>query len=249
MYPAHQDESSGSIECIQAMMTGGFCFKSIVRLLVKILRERGNGMDIYVIRHGETDWNAQRKLQGQADVPLNEKGRRLAAITAEAMKDIPFAAAYSSPLVRAMETARTILRDRDIPIIQDRRLMEISFGVFEGEEMKPENPRLQGNGFMNFFTAPDQYIAPEGGETFQQVCDRTTRFLKELAAREDLEERNVLVASHGAAIKGMLSSLYPTDIKNFWHGGVHKNCAVSLIRVRDGQMTLVEDGTIYYENE
>ena len=52
-------------------------------------------MDIYVIRHGETDWNAQRKLQGQEDIPLNEKGRRLAAVTAEAMKDIPFAAAYS----------------------------------------------------------------------------------------------------------------------------------------------------------
>ena len=142
-----------------------------------------------------------------------------------------------------------ILGDRDIPIIQDRRLMEISFGVFEGEEMKPENPRLQGNGFMNFFIAPDQYIAPEGGETFQQVCDRTTRFLKELAARKELEGKNVLVASHGAAIKGMLSSLYPTDLKDFWHGGVHKNCAVSLIRVRDGQMTLAEDGKIYYENE
>ena len=59
----------------------------------------------------------------------------------------------------------------------------------------------------------------------------------------------MLVASHGAAIKGMLSSLYPTDISDFWHGGVHKNCAVSLIRVRDGQMTLVEDGKIYYKDE
>ena len=206
-------------------------------------------MDIYVIRHGETDWNAQRKLQGQEDIPLNEKGRRLAAVTAEAMKDIPFAAAYSSPLIRAMETARMILGDRDISIVQDARLMEIGFGIFEGEEMKRENPRLQGNGFMNFFTAPDQYIAPEGGETFQQVCDRTTQFLKELAAREDLEGKNVLVASHGAAIKGMLSILYPSEIKDFWHGGVHKNCAVSLIRVCGGQMTLVEDGKIYYENE
>ena len=72
-------------------------------------------MNIYIIRHGETDWNAQRKLQGQADVPLNEKGRRLAALTAEAMKDISFAEAYSSPLVRAMETAKTILGSRDIP--------------------------------------------------------------------------------------------------------------------------------------
>ena len=247
-----QGESSGSIECTSDYDDRGFaayCSEPDKTRELRNNNKRRSDMNIYIIRHGETDWNAQRKLQGQADVPLNEKGRRLAALTAEAMKDISFAEAYSSPLVRAMETAKTILGSRDIPIIQDNRLMEISFGSFEGEEMKPENPRLQGNGFMNFFTAPDQYIAPTGGETFLQVCERTTQFLEELAARRDLEGKNVLVASHGAAIKGMLSSLYLTDISDFWHGGVHKNCAVSLIRVRDGQMTLVEDGKIAYKDE
>ena len=71
-------------------------------------------MNIYVIRHGETDWNAGRRIQGRSDIPLNEKGRQLAKVTAEALKDIVFGAAYSSPLKRAMETARIILRDRDI---------------------------------------------------------------------------------------------------------------------------------------
>ena len=205
-------------------------------------------MNLYVIRHGETDWNVQRRLQGQADISLNEKGRRLAAETAEALRDVSFEAVYSSPLSRAMETAEIILRDREVPIIQEPRLMEISFGLFEGEEMTLENPRLQGNGFMNFFTAPDRYIAPEGGETFRQVCDRTTEFLRELTARKDLEGKNILISSHGAAIKGMLSTLYPADIKDFWHGGVHKNCAVSLIQVQDGLILLKEDGKIYYED-
>ncbi len=203
-------------------------------------------MNIYVIRHGETDWNAGRRIQGRSDIPLNERGRRLAEVTAEALKDIDFGAAYSSPLKRAMETAGIILRDRDIPIMKDDRIMEMSFGIFEGEVMDGENPRLKGTGFMHFFSDPGHYIPPEGGESFGQVCRRTTEFLKELAANPELQDQNVLVSSHGAAIKGLLSSLYPSTPDDFWHGGVHKNCAVSLITVRDGKMELKEDGKVYY---
>lgn len=203
-------------------------------------------MKIYIIRHGETAWNAQRRIQGRSDVELNENGRRLAAVTAAALREIPFDVAYSSPLKRAMETARIILHGRDIPIIPEPDIIEMAFGVFEGEIMTEENPRLAGTGFLNFFTAPDRYQAPEGGEDFSQVCTRTTRFLKTLAARPDLTGKTILVSSHGAAIKGMLSTLYPTKLNDFWHGGVHKNCAVSLVEVENGRMKLTEDGTIYY---
>ena len=62
-------------------------------------------MDIYLIRHGETDWNKKRKLQGQVDIPLNEFGKLLAKETAPALADVPFAVCYTSPLKRAAETA------------------------------------------------------------------------------------------------------------------------------------------------
>lgn len=204
-------------------------------------------MKIYIIRHGETAWNAQRRIQGRSDVELNENGRRLAKVTAQALKDIPFDLAYTSPLKRAVETAQIIIRGRDIPIIPEPDIIEMAFGVFEGEVMTEDNPRLTDTGFLHFFTAPDQYQAPEGGEDFSQVRTRTTRFLQTLAAREDLAGKTILVSSHGAAIKGMLSTLYPTEVKDFWHGGVHKNCAVSLVEAENGQMKLVEDGTVYYE--
>ncbi len=204
-------------------------------------------MNIYVIRHGETDWNAQRRIQGRSDIPLNAKGLELAQATAEAMKDIPFHAVYSSPLKRAVDTAEIILKDRPLPVILDDRIIEMGFGLFEGEVMSEDNPKLKGTAFMNFFCAPQLYIPPEGGESFAQVCQRTTEFLHELAARPELQEKNVLVSSHGAAIKGLLSSLYPSAPEDFWHGGVHKNCAVSLITAENGKLELKEDGKVYYE--
>ena len=90
-------------------------------------------MKIYVLRHGETSWNRQRLLQGRSDVELNENGRKLAKETAEGMADIPFDLVFTSPLKRAKETAEIVLNGRDIPIVEDERIIEISFGVNEGK--------------------------------------------------------------------------------------------------------------------
>ncbi|WP_418390600.1 histidine phosphatase family protein, partial [[Clostridium] scindens] len=71
-------------------------------------------MRIYLVRHGETDWNIVRKLQGRTDIPLNEKGIKAAQKTGEALRNVPFTRAFSSPLKRAMDTAKLILGDRQI---------------------------------------------------------------------------------------------------------------------------------------
>ena len=76
-------------------------------------------MRLYIIRHGETDWNAKKLLQGGSETVLNEKGRRLAVLTGEALKDISFDKVYSSPLHRAMETAQLVVGDRDVEIIPE----------------------------------------------------------------------------------------------------------------------------------
>ena len=89
-------------------------------------------MLIYLMRHGETDWNKERRLQGQSDIPLNEYGIELAAKTAEAMAEIPFDMAFCSPLERAEKTARIILGERNTPLYTDSLLMEINFGSKEG---------------------------------------------------------------------------------------------------------------------
>ena len=85
-------------------------------------------MKLYMIRHGETDWNKAKRVQGRADVPINAYGRELAKKTAEGLCKVPFDLAYTSPLCRAKETAQIILRGKRIPLLDESQIQEISFG-------------------------------------------------------------------------------------------------------------------------
>ena len=89
---------------------------------------------LYIMRHGQTDWNKVHRLQGSTDIPLNDEGRRMALEAGKKYKDLHIDVCYCSPLKRAQETAELVLKGRDIPIITDDRLREMSFGLCEGEE-------------------------------------------------------------------------------------------------------------------
>ena len=86
-------------------------------------------MKLYIVRHGETDWNKKRRIQGQVDIPLNDFGRSLARKTAKGLSGIPFEVCYTSPLGRAKETARLILEGRKTPILEDQRIIEMSLEI------------------------------------------------------------------------------------------------------------------------
>ena len=79
-------------------------------------------MRLYIVRHGETDWNRIHRVQGRTDIPLNDYGRHLARETAEGMKDVRIDLGYTSPLLRAKETAQILLGDRDVPLYEDSRI-------------------------------------------------------------------------------------------------------------------------------
>lgn len=206
-------------------------------------------MKIYMIRHGETDWNTKRLLQGATDIPLNENGRALARETSKKLEDVSFDVIFSSPLSRAYETAEIMRGNRNIPIITDDRIKEICFGVFEGFCCGKEGYNIPDPNFPLFFSDPEKFVAGEGGETIIQLCERTTDFLKEIAGREEYQDKTVLVSTHGAAMRGLLSSLQITDLKDFWHGGVHKNCAVTILDVQNGEITILEENKVYYDPE
>ena len=82
---------------------------------------------LYIMRHGRTDWNDLRKLQGKTDIPLNEEGRLMAEKARETYNDVHFDVCYCSPLIRAKETAEIFLKGRSIPVIYDDRLKEMGF--------------------------------------------------------------------------------------------------------------------------
>ena len=204
-------------------------------------------MKIYIIRHGQTDWNVTRQLQGATDIPLNEKGVALARMTAEGLADISFDCVFTSPLMRAKETARIIMGERRIPLIEEERIKEISFGIYEGLSCSKEHDTVPDPEFMNFFLHPELYVPPKGGETIDSLCERTTDFLRELIQNPDNQDKTILISTHGAAAKGLLSSLIITDKKDFWNGGVHKNCGVSLITVKDGVPALEWEDRVFYQ--
>lgn len=203
-------------------------------------------MKIYVMRHGQTDWNVVKRLQGRSDTELNENGRELARKTGEALLPIPFTAAFSSPLKRAKETAVLALGGRDIPVIEDERLIEISFGVYEGLCSAKDHYEIPDVNFSYFFTAPDQYRVPEGGESFAELHKRTAEFLRDITTRPELEEETVLVATHGAAGRALLNALRTFELKDFWNGGVSKNCSVAILESCHGKVRLLEENRIFY---
>ncbi len=203
-------------------------------------------MKIYVMRHGETAWNAEGKIQGRADIPLNENGRELARITGEALKDVPFTRVYTSPLIRAKETAMIVKGDRQIPVIEDERIQEISFGICEGCHCSQKLFDAPDPNFRDFFLRPESYIPPEGGESIEEMTERTSAFFNELIHDKTLEKETILVSSHGAALRGILATVYQHDKADFWAGGVYKNCAVTIVEVENGIPKMLEEAKVYY---
>ena len=204
-------------------------------------------MRLYVIRHGETSWNVERRLQGRAGADLNENGVRLAEVTARAMKDRPFDLCFTSPLPRAAHTARIILGERKIPVIEEPRIMEISFGEWEGLRCAPpECSEIPNHGFDAFHSDPYAFVPPPGGESIMDVCERTAEFYQELIHNPEYQKLTILISTHGCASRAFLRNVYENK-EDFWHGGVPMNCAVSIIDVVNGQGVLTESDKIYYD--
>lgn len=210
-------------------------------------------MKLYLVRHGETPWNVERRMQGQSDIPLNEFGCELAVKTGVGLSDIAFDCAYASPLVRAYHTAELILAENKcsshLEIIKEERIKEIGFGIYEGLCCSEEGWNLPDDNFRNFFQNCGQYETPEGGEGFQDVIDRIAEFLVELKENISLQEQTILVVSHGAAIRGMVNYITDNPVEDYWKGGVHKNCAVTIIDC-DGENFKIEvENKVYYDDE
>ncbi|MBQ7173522.1 MAG: histidine phosphatase family protein [Clostridia bacterium] len=207
-------------------------------------------MEIYVIRHGETDGNKEGIMQGWLDLPLNDFGRKLAIDTGRAMKGIHFDAAITSPLLRAKETAELLLKESgntETPLLFDDRLKEVFAGEWEGKCFRPGHPdeaalseEARNALFGNPLTAP-QY---PGGESIRDVIARTQEFLWELVKEEKYER--VLVSTHGCALRAMLNFLYP-DPSDFWQGHIPYNCSISILSAHNGKVKLLESDKIFYD--
>ena len=206
-------------------------------------------MKIYVIRHGETDANKNGVLQGSSNWPLNDSGIKLAILTGQKMKDIKFDICYSSPLDRALQTANIILKEskNNTKIEIDQRISEINMGNYEGKKFRPGENEVPIIKVLLFKLNAFLVGRFKGGESAADVCKRTQDFLLELSKKEN-EYQNVLVSTHGCAMRAMLNRLYKNRF-NFWQGRVPYNCAVNIIEVKNGKIELIEKDKVYYDSK
>lgn len=182
---------------------------------------------LYIMRHGKTEWNALHKLQGRTDIPLNEEGKRMARQACEKYKELNIDVCYCSPLVRALETAQIVLKNRKIPIIEDKRLSEMSFGEYEGIENSLAIPDCPINVIFN---QPEKYIESVGGaETFEQLFARTGSFLKEIVEPQIQAGKDILIVGHGAMNSSIICQVKKLPIEEFWSAGIEQCKIIKLI--------------------
>ena len=185
--------------------------------------------ELLLIRHGETLWNQQGRMQGQHDSPLTALGLQQARQLARRLKDVVFAALYASDLGRAHQTARCIADATGHEIIADRDLRERSFGIFEGltnEEIKTRYP----DHYAPFARRDPEYAMPEG-ESASRFRKRCVERLESLARRHP--DERIVVVTHGL----VLDALYRVASRMAYdtpRGFPLLNCSVNTFRYAEG---------------
>lgn len=179
-------------------------------------------MLLWLIRHGETAWNANQRFQGWSDIPLNERGRDQARLLGERLQNVPpFDAVYVSDRLRALETAQIIVGD-SASLMLEPRLREINFGKFEGLTMAEIRDRYPQEAAA---WQADNHGNPHDGETLDAVAQRVGAFLDELRAQSAPEKRTLIVA-HGGTLGILLSLAVGADPRRWWQFRL-LNCMVN----------------------
>jgi len=187
---------------------------------------------LILVRHGETDWNRDGRWQGQADAPLNERGREQARALADELMGEPVDAVYASDLSRARETAEIIAaRLGREPVEVDARLREVHVGGWSGLTMAEIEDRFPAE--FELWRSGDPAHDFAGGETYAAMGERVVEALEEIASRHP--DSNVLVVLHGGSIRGALAHAagitYTEQSRRRAHVG---NCGLVRLAVRDG---------------
>ena len=179
---------------------------------------------IYITRHGETEWNAEGRIQGHTDVPLSERGGAQAGMLAERLASVRIDAAYSSDLARAAQTARAAVGGRELPITFTPELREYNKGVFEGlteAEYRDKYPELYEPSLAN-----DLDFAPPGGETIRDTSSRLASIVQRV--KDAHMDEAILLVGHGGSLRAGIVSLLDLPLEANWKFAMH-NCSLTVI--------------------
>jgi probable phosphoglycerate mutase len=195
--------------------------------------------EFIVVRHGETAWNAEGRIQGHLDSPLNEEGLAQALLLGDRLARESFSQLYSSDLGRALQTVQPIADRSGLPVVRDIELRERHLGIFQGLT-SVESERRAPDSYARFKARDPEHVIPEG-ESIRQVYERVSRVFTGLLQRHSGER--MVVVTHG----GILDALYrfvnqvplakPRDFPIF-------NASINIVRNESGRWTMVLWGDI-----
>ena len=190
-------------------------------------------MKISTVRHGQTDWNAAHRLQGQIDIPLNEMGKAQAAKIAERFKDDPIDVIFTTPLSRALTTAQIINQHLNVPIIQLEGLKEMSFGELEGSAWEDIKDDLMKH------RAGD--LTLESVEIMRDFFERVHREMDHITGSD---YKNILIVGHYGTIRSIVCYFKGLDYTHAEDFVVGNTAVHTFEKADDGfKMTLENDSS------
>lgn len=178
------------------------------------------GCRMYLVRHGETAWNASMRYQGQTDVPLSGKGRQQAELLGKRLADLETEGFYASDLIRAYDTARIISQHHNQEIVILPELRELNFGLWEGmnfNEIKSKYPEE-----MKLWGDKPLYTRIPGGETIDEMTIRSVNAVKTIV--ENHNKGNIVLVSHGGVIRSIVGTVLGMDMNNYWRLRLDNAC-------------------------
>ncbi|MEW6102690.1 MAG: histidine phosphatase family protein [bacterium] len=189
-------------------------------------------MELYLIRHGESTWNRDDRVQGQSNPCLSEKGKKQAELLKNRLSGISFDFVYSSHLRRAYDTAK-ISFDGRYKIERDKRLSEINLGVWEGISAK--KLFKESGEFRSWFEKTSE-ITPENGESLFEFRDRVISFFNELMKNK--KEKKGLIFTHSGVIGIFLAHFLEMNLNKVWSIPT-SNGSITIVNMTNPFFTLI----------
>jgi alpha-ribazole phosphatase len=191
-------------------------------------------MTLWLVRHGQTDWNAQKRYQGHSDIPLNATGEAQAQQIAERLASERLHAIISSDLRRTVQTADAITSHHNLAVQLEPRLRESNFGVFEGLRYKDVIDQHKAMA-ETWFTDPEN--PPEGGEKLSEVVARVSIAIATLIS-QFVSNKRLLLVGHDGSLRLLLCHLLEMPMTQYWRFNLDP-CSLTRVNVYPGGAILV----------
>lgn len=199
---------------------------------------------IYITRHGETEWNLEKRMQGWNDSPLTAKGIEDAIALGYRLKNVDLKCVYTSPSGRAMKTSELIIGNRDIAIIREENLREIHLGEWEGKTAF-ELDKADKVNHKAFWEAPHLYV-PNKGESFFEVRKRISDVLNRIINENKNDE--IMIVTHAVIVKTIMSIFKGLEVEKLWEQPFILGTSLSIVEIDSTCTRVILEGDITHIN-